>query len=129
MFSPDGRWLAYVSSEGGSANVYVRPFPGAGETLQISNDGGGGPVWSANGRELFYREPNGRMMAVDIEAVAPLRAGRPHVLFDAPRSTPIFQADYDVTRDGQQFIMFRPRGDRAPVTRIDIGVHAVRGGE
>ena len=129
MFSPDGRWLAYVSSEGGSANVYVRPFPGAGETLQISNDGGGGPVWSANGRELFYREPNGRMMAVDIEAVAPLRAGRPHVLFDAPRSTPIFQADYDVTRDGQQFIMFRPRGDRAPVTRIDIGVHAIRGGE
>ena len=106
----------------------MRPFPGAGETLQVSNDGAGGPVWSANGRELFYREPSGRMMAVDIEAAA-LRAGRPHVLCDAPRSTPIFQADYDVTRDGRQFILFRPYGDRAPVTRIDIGVHAVRSGD
>ena len=54
MFSPDGRWLAYVSAESGRAEVYVRPFPGPGSKWQISNEGGGSPTWSRTRHELFY---------------------------------------------------------------------------
>jgi Tol biopolymer transport system component len=125
-FSPDGRWLAYVSSEGGAPNVYLRPFPGPGERLQISNNGGGGAVWAANGRELFYREGGGRMMTVDVELGAAVRASRPRMVFDAPQRGPIFQADYDVTRDGQQFILFRPYGTPPQVTHIEIAIRATR---
>ena len=58
MFSPDGRWIAYVSNEAGSAgDVYVRPFPGPGGPWRISTDGGGFPRWSATARELLFIEP------------------------------------------------------------------------
>src|SRR4030095_16058896 len=53
-FSPDGRWLAYVSNESQRNEVYVQPYPGPGERHQISNNGGEQPAWSGNGRELFY---------------------------------------------------------------------------
>src|SRR5258706_2718859 len=55
VFSPDGRWLAYMSLESGGPEVYVRPFPGPGGKWQVSTGGGVMPVWSRNGRELFYR--------------------------------------------------------------------------
>ena len=55
VFSPDGRWLAYVSNESGRYEVYVQPFPGPGQKVQISSEGGAEPVWSPNGKELFYR--------------------------------------------------------------------------
>ena len=55
MFSPDGRWLAYVSNESGQQQVYVRPFPGPGGQQQISNDGGTWPAWSRTRSELFFR--------------------------------------------------------------------------
>ncbi len=64
-FSPDGRWLAYVSDESGRFEIYVQPFPGPGGKWQISNGGGIEPVWAKNGRELFYRNGD-RMMDVEI---------------------------------------------------------------
>ena len=63
-FSPDGRWLAYCSLESGSIEVYVRPFPGPGGKVRISNSGGTHPVWSRNGRELFYMTRPGRKVMV-----------------------------------------------------------------
>src|ERR1019366_755361 len=54
-FSPDGRWMAYMSNESGRSEVYVQPYPGPGGKWQISTDGGMDPRWSANGRELTYR--------------------------------------------------------------------------
>ena len=62
MFSPDGRWLAYISNESGSFQVYVRAFPDSGGKWQISNGGGRYPVWSNNGRELFFRTDDNRIM-------------------------------------------------------------------
>jgi Tol biopolymer transport system component len=67
-FSPDGRWLAYMSNESGSYEAYVRPFPGPGGKWQISTGGGGYPKWSRNGKELFYRTPDSKIMAVTYTA-------------------------------------------------------------
>ena len=66
MFSPDGRWMAYVAREPGrgKAEVYVRPFPGSGGRWQVSSDGGDNPAWSLTRRELIYATPDQRIMAV-----------------------------------------------------------------
>jgi eukaryotic-like serine/threonine-protein kinase len=65
VFSPDGRWLAYVSAETGRSEVYVQPVPGPGGKVPVSADGGGFPVWSRNGRELFFLGPDRRIVVVD----------------------------------------------------------------
>ena len=75
-FSPDGRWVAYLSDESGRPEVYVQPYPGPGGKSQISTDGGTEPVWNPNGRELFYRSGN-KMMAVTITTKPDFAAGRP----------------------------------------------------
>ena len=68
VFSPDGRWIAYTSNEGGQADVYVQSFPGPGTKSQVSRNGGSHPVWRSDGRELFYLGPDGTMMSVPIGA-------------------------------------------------------------
>ena len=68
VFSPDGRWIAYTSDEGGQPNVYVQPFPGAGGKYQVSRDAGSHPVWRADGKELFYLGADATLMAVPIDA-------------------------------------------------------------
>jgi eukaryotic-like serine/threonine-protein kinase len=79
-FSPDGRWLAYVSDESGRKEVYVRPFSGAGGRIKISNEGGAEPVWTRGGRELLYRQGN-QFLSVDIRTEPGLAAGAPQLLF------------------------------------------------
>jgi hypothetical protein len=123
--------MAYVSTEAGPPNIYVvamewgrHPFPGPGEKIRVSSDGGGGPVWSRNGHELFYRNGN-RMMATDVEPGSRLRVGNPRVLFEGRFGRTPFQADYDVSPDGQQFIMIRAHGEQAPVTQLEIAINAV----
>ena len=107
-FSPDGRWLAYVSDESGRREVYVQPFPGPGGKWQISTDGGVEPVWARNG-ELFYRNENGdKMMVVDFTTEPTFRAGNPRLLFEGfyqRREGGGNRAYYDVTSDGQRFLM------------------------
>ena len=108
VFSPDGRWLAYASDESGRFEVYVQPFPGPGAKLQVSTAAGVQPRWRGDGRELFYREPSGRFMAVPVTVRdGALEAGAPHPLFELrANSTPGTQ--YDVTADGQRFIVSVP---------------------
>ncbi len=114
MFSPDGHFLAYVSDESGRREVYVQPYPGPGGKLTISTDGGQEPVWSADGRELFYRNGN-QMLAVAIRTEPTFSAGKPRLLFEGN-----YQLDavghpfYDVSPDGQRFLMVRPKGGGAP---------------
>jgi hypothetical protein len=67
-FSPDGRWVAYVSSESGRQEVYVRPFPGPGGRWPISNNGGTDPKWSKSGTQLFYNGPPNSIQVVDYTA-------------------------------------------------------------
>jgi serine/threonine protein kinase len=106
-FSPDGRWLAYVSNESGRNEIHVRPFPGPGEEVTISAEGGNEPVWSRNGRELFYRRGDA-MMAVDITTSPVLKVGKPRRLFEKPYElSSLFWPEYDVTPDGQRFMMVK----------------------
>ena len=81
VFSPDGRFLAYVSDESGRIETYVRSYPTGTKKLLVSTNGGAEPVWSSDGKELFYRESGG-MMAVPVTLQPAFRAGIPRQLFD-----------------------------------------------
>ena len=80
VFSPDGRWLAYMSAESGSREIYVQPLPGPGGKWQISTEGGSEVVWAHTG-ELFYRNGD-QMMAVEITTDPAFSAGTPKLLFE-----------------------------------------------
>lgn len=83
--SPDGRWLAYQSNESGSAEVYVRPFPGPGGKWQISAGGGSLPAWSAGGRRILYRRGTALMaVALSADGGGGLSAGPPRPELDEP---------------------------------------------
>ena len=121
QFSPDGRWLAYISNESGRYEIYVQPYPGPGGKWLISTEGGMEPVWNPNGRELFYRS-GGKMMAVDIATQPSFTAGKPRLLFEGRyEPTPATAPNYDVSPDGQRFLMLKPSeaGDAAP-TQINV---------
>jgi len=102
-FSPDSRWLAYVSDESGRNEVYVQPYPGPGGKWQVSTDGGAEPVWARNG-ELFYRNGD-KMMAVATNTKANFSADTPKVLFEGHYATYNTMPAYDVTPDGQRFLL------------------------
>jgi serine/threonine protein kinase/Tol biopolymer transport system component len=107
-FSPDGRWLAYVSNESGRVEVYVQPYPGPGGKYLISTEGGTEPVWNPNGRELFYRGGD-KMMAVDITTQPSFSAGKPRMLFKGQYVPTVTSPPYyDVSPDGQRFLMLKP---------------------
>lgn len=99
--SSDGRWMAYHSNESGRFEVYVAPYPGPGGRSQVSTSGGSNPVWSPEGRELFFQSGN-KLMAAAIATTPELRAGVPRVLFEGP-----FEG-FDVAPDGQRFLLVRP---------------------
>ena len=121
QFSPDGRWLAYVSDASGRYEVYVQPYPGPGGKWQISADGGTEPMWNHNGRELFYRSGN-KMMAVEITTQPSFSAGKPKVLFSGEyQPTPNMNSHYDVSSDGQRFLMVKTAGSaEAAPTQINV---------
>jgi serine/threonine-protein kinase len=120
--SPDGRWIAYVSNESGKNEVYVQPFPDLGPRHQISTDGGTAPAWSRDGRELFYTttETFGgqatltRMMAVAVATAPRFAASTPRILFEGRYGATGMVRPYDVSLDGQRFLMVKQK-DRAPV--------------
>jgi serine/threonine protein kinase/Tol biopolymer transport system component len=107
-FSPDGRWIVYASNESGRDEIYVRPYTGQGGKWQVSTEGGTEPVWNPKGHELFYRNGQ-KMMAVDYNAQPTFSAGKPKMLFEGSYvSTPRTSPDYDVSPDGQRFLMLKP---------------------
>ncbi len=106
-FSPDGRWIAYVSDESGRDEVYVRACPGPGGKFSISIEGGIQPVWSPAGGELFYREGD-KMMVVAVEKGPTFRSLKPNVLFEGSFATGfLHNPNYTVTPDGQRFVMIQ----------------------
>jgi serine/threonine protein kinase/Tol biopolymer transport system component len=120
-FSPDGRWLAYVSDESGRWEVYVQPYPGPGGKWQISTEGGTEPLWNPRGRELFYRSGD-KMMAVDITTQLGFAAGKPRMLFEEQYLlSPLTALNYDVSSDGERFLMLKPSEQaQAAPTQINV---------
>jgi len=110
QISPDGKWLAYASTESGDWEVYVTTFPGAAGKWQISRGGGTEPRWRGDGKELFYIAQSGILMGSPVSAAGTFSSGTPQPLFQvrgraAVSSTDIFT--YDVARDGKQFLVNR----------------------
>jgi Tol biopolymer transport system component len=118
--SPDGRWLAYVSNESRSDEIYVTSFPAPGGKWRISTDGGREPAWNPRGGELFYRD-NERLMAVEITTQPEFRPGRPQVLFEGPyEMAPPYGRNYDVASDGERFLMMMPSEPETGPTQIHV---------
>jgi dipeptidyl aminopeptidase/acylaminoacyl peptidase len=109
-FSPDSRWIAYVSDASGRYEVYVAPFPGPGGTLQVSIGGGTEPRWRADGKEMFYFAGDNRLMAVEITAEGEsFEVGQAAALFPTRETwIPGVGVRYDVSEDGQRFLVFVP---------------------
>ena len=108
-FSPDGKWIAYVSNEGSDADVYVVPYPGPGGKRRVTTGGAVAPAWSRDGKELFYQTAAG-LMSVPVSVAEDMRFGEPRLLFsgayvsnsreDGPR-------EYDVAPGSNRFLMIK----------------------
>ena len=111
-FSPDGRWLAYRSSESGSYEVYVRPFPGPGGKWQISTGGGYLPKWSRNGRELFYRTTDNKIMVVTYTVTGDSFHGDKPQLWSPGQFTDsgVGTSAFDLHPDGKRFAVLKAPG-------------------
>jgi eukaryotic-like serine/threonine-protein kinase len=108
-FSPDGRWIAYTTVEAGAIEVYVRPFPGPGGKWQISVGGGGFAKWSRNGKELFYRNLDNRIMVVNYAVAGDsFRADKPQ-LWSPGQFTGLGAgiSSYDLHPDGKRFAVLK----------------------
>lgn len=129
--SPDGRWLAYQLNSSGRSEIYVQSHPGPGARTQVSLEGGFGPAWHRNGREMYLVSPltadgRRRMMAAAFAPGVPPRPGRPQVLFEFnPQQLSMLCRDmrcYDVSPDGQRFyaVQVQTPSPQPPVTQINF---------
>jgi serine/threonine protein kinase len=123
QWSPDGRWIAYSSDESGREEVYVVPFPVTGQRWRASTDGGSEPLWSHDGRELFYR--GGRTVwAVDVGTSPAFSVGTPRALFaDTFTPSPNGSTGYSVSKDGKRFLFAQPVQPDPPITQIQMVVN------
>jgi Tol biopolymer transport system component len=109
VVSPDGRWLAYESNESGRLEIYVRPFPDVATSRQLVSSGGGSrPLWSKDGRELFYWVDPGTVMTVPVKLGATLTFGKPMVAVKGPYVRPATVArHFDISGDGKRFLLMK----------------------
>ena len=116
--SPDGRYVAYVSTESGRREIYVRPFPDGGRRTTVSTAGGNQPVWRRDGSELFYIDPDNTLMAADVSTAGEFTSSGVTRLFQHASLTANKRQthDYDVSLDGQRFLLLEPvNADGEPV--------------
>ena len=124
MFSPDGRWMAYVSDDTGQAEIYVQPFPGPGDRTRISTSGGVQPVWARHGRELFYRQGNRFMVSTVDGSGDRFVSDEPVEILPGTWHRPSSEtgsatANYDVSLDSNRILLVRRKN---PVTATVIDV-------
>jgi len=105
VLSPNGQWLAYTSDESGSYEVYVENFPKGGGKHQISTNGGIGPRWRGDGKELYYRARDGKLMSVAVKSGPTFEAAAPVALFEFRAGGDLITPYFSVTRDGQKFLL------------------------
>jgi len=122
--SPDGRWLAYASNESGRFEVYVRPFPDVNSgRWQISRDGGNEPLWAHSGRELFFVDGSGHLVAVRVQAGTAFTPGQQDVLFDASQFlADVAHTPYDIAPDDRHFYFVRTGGQTATGPQVTTAV-------
>jgi len=124
--SPDGRWLAYVSNVSGREEVYVADFPGGRNRWLVSVGGGTEPAWAPGGQELTYlramaTESQVAMFAVSVDGRAEIELGRPEELFRGPFTISVpFGRNYDVSPDGQRFLMVRRPEQSQALERLTV---------
>lgn len=126
--SPDGRWMAYVSFESGTPEVYVQSYPGPGEKIRISTTGGFDPLWTRAGRELVYRsgtqDGGQQILSAAVRSLSPFRADTPRLLFEAKfgeYDSTAPERSWDVSADGQRFLLLRSiESTDKPVTVMHV---------
>ena len=117
-FSPEANYVAYTSSESGEYEVYVQPFPPTGDRWTVSSEGGEEPVWSPNGKKLYYRNTND-WIEVEITTAPVFSIGKRRVLFSEPyMNVPGFS--YDISPDGQRFLLLKPVSQERTTTNLRI---------
>jgi Tol biopolymer transport system component len=121
-FSPDGRWITYVSSEGPTPEVFVEPVPATGQRWQVSAQGGSDPHWRGDGRELIYLGRDGRLFGVSIVPGAEWKAGRPYVLFRVAVPDLLGASDVSLSPNGRSVVVNTPL-DAPPVPPIHVVVN------
>lgn len=124
VISPDGRYIAYSSDESGRPEVYVRPFPEGEGRWPVSVNGGEAPQWNRSGTELFYAKGD-TLMAVSVSTKGEFRPGIPKSLFTVSSVALGMLAGfgnryYDVSPDGQRFVVVRDVGEATQQTTIAI---------
>ena len=126
-FSPDGRWLAYAAGPGvADLDIYVEPFPPTGRRERISREGGYWVLWSRDGGELFYRSVStssgNRLRSVDIETEPDFSFSNERILSPEGFSVVAFFRDYDITPDGERFVMILPEveSDASATSSINV---------
>jgi Tol biopolymer transport system component len=108
-FSPDGKWIAYVSDESHDPQIYAMSFPDGATKVQISSAGGNQPEWRRDGKELFYLAPDGMLMAVELRGSAPLVVGSTQPLFQTNgEDGRVLRNYYLASPDGQRFLVMSP---------------------
>jgi serine/threonine protein kinase/Tol biopolymer transport system component len=118
QFSPDGNWIAYVSDESGEPQVYVQSFPKQTARVQISPGGGTQPRWRRDGRELFYVAGDGTLMAVPVRTTGSFEAQAPRPLFTTRLQRTALRQSYDVSADGQRFLLYETAEGAAPTLTV-----------
>jgi Tol biopolymer transport system component len=131
IFSPDGKWIAYNSNESGRDEVYVMPFPSLSPRTRVSTNGGRHPLFSPDGRQLYYRSgtsleamdqralaATSRVMAVSIDTKSGLNVGAPRALFEGP----FFDSGHDwaITPDGNNFLFIRDKATQAAPAEMNV---------
>jgi len=118
VVSPDGKKVAFISDQTGQFEIYVKDFPVGPRTQRVSLQGGTGPLWSKDGKELFFETLDSKtIIAADVLPSGSLRFGPPHALFSIP--DPIVGVIFDVTADGQRFLIPQPKNPK------DLGINVI----
>jgi hypothetical protein len=120
QFSPDGRWIAYEAPVSSREEIFVIPYPGPGPRRQVSSDGGGEPLWSHDGRELFFQGADG-LMGVTVTSGATFSASTPRRVHEGRFFQTINgNTSYSITADGSRFLRLQPTAPERAITRIDL---------